>query len=90
MNEYTYFLQFHEYYVAFPLCYTLAMNRIDRVIYTVAMILLAAELAVMIISILMKPLSDTYLRTWGIIVIITASAAVYGLVRKLMARRKGN
>ena len=61
------------------------MNRTYRIIFTVSAILLAAELAIMLISILSTPLSDTYLRIWGIIVLITVCVAVFSFIQK----RKG-
>ncbi len=64
------------------------MKKIDRIIYTLSLILLAAELGVMIISILAKPLSDTYLRVWGIITIVTLLAALYGFIRKRASMKK--
>ena len=73
---------------ASALCYTPVMNKRDRIIYIVSMVLLAIELAVMIISILMHPFPDSYLRGWGIAAVITMAGAIYGFIRKLMAGRK--
>ena len=63
------------------------MNAIKK-IYTIAMILLAAELGVMIISILAKPLSDAYLKIWGIIVLVTMAVAICCFILKLREKRK--
>ena len=64
------------------------MNRRDSIIYASALAALAAELVAVIIAILAQPLSDTALRIFGIIILITAIPAAYGFVRKLMERRR--
>ncbi len=61
------------------------MDRIARIIFIVSSLLLAAELGVMLVSILSTPLSDMYLRVWGIAVLITICIAVFSFFRK----RKG-
>ncbi len=63
-----------------------AMNKAERIIYALSLVLLSLELAIMLISILSRPLTDTYLRGWGIAVLITAAVAVYGYIRKRKAR----
>ncbi len=65
------------------------MKTIDKA-YAAALILLAAELAVMIISILSRPLSDMYLRVWGIVMLVTAAAALCCFIMKMKEKRKGN
>ena len=89
MYEYAKVLQFSEYFTTLHyqrLCAILThMNRTYRIIFTVSAILLAAELAIMLISILSTPLSDIYLRVWGIIVLITACIAIFSFIQK----RKG-
>lgn len=59
------------------------MKMNGKTIYTALMLLLGLEMAVMIISILSKPLSDAYLRFWGILALLTAiPAAVLRLRRR--------
>ncbi len=62
------------------------MNKAERIIYALSLVLLSLELAIMLISILSRPLTDTNLRGWGIAVLITAAVAVYGYIRKRKAR----
>lgn len=64
------------------------IRSMNKIIFRTAMILLAVELAVMIISILSRPLSDLYLRVWGIAVILTAAVAIYGLIKKIIEGKK--
>ena len=59
------------------------MKMNGKTIYTALMLLLGLEMAVMIISILSKPLSDAYLRVWGMLALLTAiPAAVLRLRRR--------
>ena len=59
------------------------MKMNGKTIYTTLMLLLGLEMAVMIISILSKPLSDAYLRVWGMLALLTAiPAAVLRLRRR--------
>lgn len=69
------------------LCYTRHMNQRDRIIYTVSLVLLGAEAAVMLISILAKPVSDTYLKVLGFLMLATLIPAIYGFVRRLGGRK---
>ena len=59
------------------------MKMNGKTIYTALMLLLGLEMAVMIISILSKPLSDAHLRFWGMLALLTAiPAAVLRLRRR--------
>lgn len=62
------------------------MRKRDAIIYRTAVILLAAELIVLGLSILLHPVSDGYLAAFGTAVLITMAAAAYGFIRSRMER----
>ena len=62
------------------------MTDIPRIIYLVSVWVMAASLAILVISALMYPVSDAYLRTFGYITLAAAIGALYGLAK---GRRRG-
>ena len=65
------------------------MNRRDTIIYRTSLILIGLEILITSLSILLNPVSDAFLRTMGVLIIITAIPALYGfIVKYIIDRRK--
>ena len=65
------------------------MNRRDTIIYRASLILIGLEILITSLSILLNPVSDAFLRTMGVLIIITAIPALYGfIVKYIIDRRK--
>ena len=59
--------------------YNLSMN-ISRIIYLVSLWVMGIALGAIIVSDILAPVSDAYLRTLGIIALIAAAGAAAGLI----------
>lgn len=59
--------------------YNLSMN-ISRIIYLVSLWVMGIALGAIIVSDILAPVSDAYLRTLGVIALIAAACAAAGLI----------
>lgn len=64
------------------------MNRRDTIIYRTSLILIGLEILITSLSILLNPVSDAFLRTMGVLIIITAIPALYGFIVKYIVDRR--
>ena len=64
------------------------MNRRDTIIYRASLILIGLEILITSLSILLNPVSDAFLRTMGVLIIITAIPALYGFIVKYIVDRR--
>lgn len=64
------------------------MNRRDTIIYRAALILLGLEILITSLSILLRPVSDSFLITFGIIILVTCIPALYGFIIKYVIDRR--